>query len=110
MNLSHFIAGHAEQILDEWEAVSRTTRSGEDETPLLRGMAKQVLQGVALELYTEGAAQDALLATPEKSPATNIGQVCDAITLPRIVEEYRALRVSVVRMWQHQQQALRART
>jgi signal transduction histidine kinase len=112
MKLSEFITAHTEEILTEWEAFAKTLlpAAAEMSSSDLRDDAKQILHAIALDLETDQTAREqtrkskGLMGLPAGSAATVHGQVREAsgFTLVQLVAEYRALRASVLRLWQHQ--------
>lgn len=112
MKLSKFITTHIEEILAEWEAFAKTLlpatagMSSQD----LRDDAKDILKAIALDLNTEqtGAEQAAKSRGTTKPLAGGAAEIHGALrqtsgfTLAQLVGEYRALRASVLRLWQKQ--------
>ena len=112
MKLSKFITAHTEAILAEWEAFARTL------LPVAAGMsaadlrddAKAILKAIALDLETEQtdleqARKSRGTTGPLKGGAAEIHgamRQASGFTLTQLVAEFRALRASVLRLWQEQ--------
>lgn len=112
MTLSDFITTHTEEILNEWEAFARTLlpAAAEMSPSDLRDDAQQILRAIALDLETAQTAKEQTRkskgsnALSGGSAAAIHGVVREAsgFTLAQLIAEYRALRASVLRLWQQQ--------
>jgi signal transduction histidine kinase len=112
MKLSAFITAHAEEILTEWEAFAKTLLPGAAEMSSreLRDHAGQILKTIALDLETDQTAKEqtkkskGFLGLDEASAASTHGELREAsgFMLAQLIAEYRALRASVLRLWQQQ--------
>ena len=113
MRLSDFIRDHMESILVEWEAFAATrTPAATAMSPLeLRDHAQQILQAVAKDLDTEQSAyaqrEKSLGRAPDVKGAPETAAQTHAVLRGRsgfdinqLVAEYRALRASVLRLWE----------
>jgi signal transduction histidine kinase len=114
MNLSKFITDNMEQILIEWEAFATTFGAVADKmsSQELRDHAKQILQFVAADIQTAETTEQ----TQAKSRGLSAGAACDesassihgrlryasGFTLLQLIAEYRALRASVLKLWEHE--------
>jgi len=115
MKLSTFITKHIEEILVEWEAFAKTQApvAAHMSPAELRDDAKEILRAIALDLETDQTARE----QREKSKggtaplAGDAAEVhgtlrhADGFTLTQLVAEYRALRASVLRLWQEESAA-----
>jgi signal transduction histidine kinase len=112
MKLSKFITTHTEEILAEWEAFAKTL------LPVAVGMssnelrddAKDILKAIALDLNTDQTGPEQIKKSkgttePLAGGAAEIHgalRQASGFTLAQLVAEYRALRASVLRLWQVQ--------
>jgi signal transduction histidine kinase len=112
MNLSHFITRNMEPILVEWEAFATTFGAVADKMSSreLRDHARQILEFVAEDIQTTESTE----RTHEKSHGLNNhpasadsassihGELryASGFTLLQLIAEYRALRASVLKLWQ----------
>ena len=114
MKLSKFITQCSEQILIEWEAFAK------DQVVAARGMselalrdhAKQMLETVARDIETAQSSSQQEekskgMGAKEKggdSAATTHGELrqLDGFSLDQLLSEFRALRATVLRLWQQQ--------
>lgn len=112
MNISTFIVRHMEEILAEWEAFATTFGAAADKmsSAELRDHAKQILEFVAQNIQLQENAQE----TEAKSHGQAIERASDdsasmihgklrydsGFTLLQLIAEYRALRASVLKLWQ----------
>lgn len=117
MNISTFITSHMEQLLIEWEAFATTFGAAADKmsSAELRDHAKQILEFVAKDMRREETTQQ----TEEKSHGgtadSALGDSASMIhgklrfasgfTLLQLIAEYRALRASVLKLWQQDRAA-----
>lgn len=112
MRLSKFICENIEVILQEWEDFAMTLESLKKANKVqLRDHAKAMLAAVCKDLdshqsveegieKSKGHAPDAVDAgdTPAQSHA--IDRLHAGLTIEELMAEYRALRASVLRLWQ----------
>ncbi|MFZ6711874.1 sensor histidine kinase [Undibacterium sp. TC9W] len=112
MNIAKFINQNMELILVEWDAFAATFGTVADKmsTQELRDHAKQILQFVAEDIQTaetpeqkEAKSQD--LSSPpanDESASSIHGRLryASGFTLRQLIAEYRALRASVLKLWQ----------
>ncbi|MET0981021.1 MAG: sensor histidine kinase [Telluria sp.] len=120
MNISPFITDNMEQILVEWEAFAATFGAVADNmsSKELRDHARQILQFVAEDIQTTESTEQ----THEKShglgPSTASGETASSIhgrlryasgfSLLQLIAEYRALRASVLKLWQRESSEMRS--
>lgn len=114
MKLSEFITTHVEQILVAWESFARTQGPGADDMSKaqLRDHAKLMLEAIALDLDTpqSGRQRDqkskglAPASDGKESAASTHGSLREAsgFTLLQLTAEFRALRASVLKLWQQE--------
>ena len=112
MKLSQFLTTHVEEILVEWESFARSQAPGADDMSKsqLRDHAKLMLEAIALDLDTpqSGREQDqkskglAPAGNGNESAASMHGSLREAsgFTLLQLTAEFRALRASVLKLWQ----------
>ena len=112
MNISRFITDHMEQILVEWEAFATTFGAVADKMSSheLRDHAKQILEFVAEDIQktetpeqAEAKSQGLGSQTARGGSASSIhGELryASGFTLLQLIAEYRALRASVLKLWQ----------
>lgn len=110
MNLSTFITRNKEQILVEWEAFATTfgavtdDMSGEE----LRDHAGEILEFVAKDIEQEESTAETEAKSkgqnndPDDSASSTHGKLryASGFTLLQLIAEYRALRASVLKLWQ----------
>jgi signal transduction histidine kinase len=112
MNISTFITQHMEEILVEWEAFATTFGPAADKMTSieLRDHAKQILEFVAKDIQRA----ETIEQTEAKSHGTGASSAADdhasmthgelrfasGFTLLQLIAEYRALRASVLKLWQ----------
>lgn len=112
MTISKFITLHMEQILVEWEAFATTFGAVADKmsSQELRDHAKQILEFVAEDIQKA----ETMDQTEAKSQGRSSRPVCgdsassihgrlryaSGFTLLQLIAEYRALRASVLKLWQ----------
>lgn len=110
MHISDFIIRDMERILVEWEAFATTFGAAADKMSSLelRDHAKQILEFVAQDIRrVETAAQTEAKshgnsAQSAGSASTIHGRLryASGFTLLQLIAEYRALRASVIKLWQ----------
>lgn len=112
MKLSQFITRNMEQILVEWEAFATTFGAVADKMSSLelRDHAKQILQFVAKDIQTTESTEQTLAKShglgahpDEDTSASSIHgklRYASGFTLLQLIAEYRALRASVLKLWQ----------
>lgn len=112
MNISRFIIEHMEQILAEWEEFATTFGAAADKmsSQELRDHAKQILEFVAknIEQVESDAQTEAKSHGQESGAASNDSasmihgrlRYASGFTLLQLIAEYRALRASVLKLWQ----------
>jgi signal transduction histidine kinase len=112
MNIAKFITGHMEQILVEWEAFATTFGAAADKmsSQQLRDHAKQILEFVAEDIQTaENSEQSEAKSHGQPSVPACSGSAssihgrlryASGFTLLQLIAEYRALRASVLKLWQ----------
>lgn len=112
MKISSFIADNMEEILVEWETFAATFGAVADKMSAkeLRDHAKQILQFVARDVQIVETAHEieakshGLNAPPgsELSASSIHGRMrfASGFTLSQLIAEYRALRASVLKLWQ----------
>ncbi len=119
MRLSEFILTNMEAILQEWEDFAATIHSTIHRmTPReLRDHAQAMLTAVAADLDTEQIRQEGIdksqgLAPPlleDTAAETHAGaRLKSGFSIEQLTSEYRALRASVIRLWQDDLQAITA--
>ncbi|MCA9236473.1 MAG: HAMP domain-containing histidine kinase [Planctomycetales bacterium] len=113
MRLADFIISNIEPILMEWEAFARSMTSGGTMDALaLRDHAGDILLATVRDMRlpqsrTERAAKSRSRPIDNAGEATlngaseqhAIGRLGSGFDLPEVVSEYRALRASVLRLW-----------
>jgi signal transduction histidine kinase len=114
VKLSKFIIENMEAILTEWEAFAKTILPAAEtmDSLALRDHAKQILEAVAIDIETSQTAREqsdkskdlAPVLAGEETAATTHGALrhLAGFDLKQLGSEYRALRASVIRMWQAQ--------
>lgn len=110
MDISTFITRNMEQILVEWEAFANTFGAVADKmsSKELRDHAEQILLFVAANMQeVESSAQTEAKShgndVAEKDSASSIHgalRYASGFTLLQLIAEYRALRASVLKLWQ----------
>jgi signal transduction histidine kinase len=113
MRLADFIVANVEPILAEWEVFARGIGVGEQLTPTaLRDHGEQILRATARDMATR---QTPLQRDMKSKGESHHGQNSDALDgasdmhamdrlglgfdLAEVMSEYRALRASVLRLW-----------
>lgn len=110
MRLSKFIRQNMEVILQEWEDFADTIHPLTDATKSqLRDHAKEMLKVIADDLDTAQAVQEGIEKSKGKGPenaAETAAQshaedrMLSGFTIEELMAEYRAMRASVLRLWQ----------
>ena len=111
MRLSTFILTNMEAILQEWEDFAKTIHASIHRMTAkeLRDHAEAMLRDVAADLETYQARQEGIdksqgLApqAPEDTAAEThaIDRLSSGFTIEQLTSEYRAVRASVLRLWQ----------
>lgn len=111
MSLSKFIRDNNKTILREWEEFAATLvpSAQKSDLPLLRDHAKQILEAIAADLarpQTVNQKKEKSLGhadEPNKKTAAKehgIQRLAAGFSLNAAMAEYRALRASVIRLWQ----------
>ena len=111
MNIAQFISQNMERILVEWEAFAATFGAAADKlsSEELRDHAKQILEFVARDIQTAESDQErqskshGLGSRPacDESASSTHGRLryASGFTLLQLIAEYRALRASVLKLW-----------
>lgn len=112
MNISEFITSRMETILIEWEAFASTFGAAADKMTSheLRDHAKQILEYAAADIRntesigeTEAKSQGRSGHPTRAESASSIHgrlRYASGFTLLQLIAEYRALRASVLKLWQ----------
>jgi signal transduction histidine kinase len=111
MKLSQFIQGNHKTIVDEWETFARSLvpAAGAMTTTGLRDHAEEILQAIVKDLDTPqdsseqseksmGRGYEHLMEAVGKAHAAL--RIEDGFTLSQLVAEYRALRASILRLFE----------
>ena len=115
MRLIHFITENLEPILMEWEVFARALLPGTHLDPVaLRDHAREILLATVRDMGTDqtvqeekdksaGRGQDSAhsLQLDDASGHHAISRVEAGFDIMELVSEYRALRASVIRLWQN---------
>ncbi|HEU4852177.1 MAG TPA: sensor histidine kinase [Telluria sp.] len=113
-NISTFITANLERILEEWESFAATFGAVADKMSVveLRDHAKQILEFIAADIkLNESAAESALKSKGRSSRPTDSSSASSihgrlrhtsGFTLLQLIAEYRALRASVLRLWENE--------
>ncbi len=109
MTLAHFIREHIATILDEWECFARAIPVvGKLSTVVLRDHAEGILLAIAADLeQTQSPDQQEqkskgrapLLSGASQARMHGSDRVLEGFTVNDAMSEYRALRASVLRLW-----------
>src|SRR5688572_26541020 len=114
MKLSRFIIENMEAILTEWESFAKTILPAAEtmDSLALRDHAKQILEAVSKDIETSQTDQEQSdkskdllpVLTGKETAATTHGALrhLAGFDLKQLGSEYRALRASVIRMWEAQ--------
>jgi signal transduction histidine kinase len=112
MNIATFITQNMEQILVEWEAFANTLGATTDamSSHELRDHAKQILEFVAADIETAETSEQTQSKSHGKDGHPGADDSASSIhgrlryasgfTLLQLIAEYRALRASVLKLWQ----------
>lgn len=112
MNISKFIIDHTERLLVEWEAFATTFGAAADKMSSLelRDHAKQILEFIAEDIQRVETKEQTEEKSHGKEGAPGQGDNASTIhgrlrfasgfTLQQLIAEYRALRASVLKLWQ----------
>ena len=111
-NLSDFLRANIDKIMVEWEAFARTLlpSAATMDSVALRDHAKQILQAIAKDIATpqspleqaEKSTEDTSECLDVQTAAASHGTLrhTSGFDLRQLVAEYRALRASVLRLWE----------
>lgn len=110
MRLSKFIAENTELILSEWEAFARSLPGGDTmNVAALRDHAKGMLEVIRQDLETPQSKGDQADKSKGKSDAAGgkltaaeehgAGRAESGFTVAQMISEFRALRATVIRLW-----------
>lgn len=114
MNISAFITDNMEQILVEWEAFAATFGAVADKMSgkELRDHARQILQFVAEDIQKAESSEQTHAKSHGLGPASSSVETASSIhgrlryasgfSLLQLIAEYRALRASVLKLWQRE--------
>ena len=111
MRLSTFILTNMEAILQEWEDFAKTIHAGIHlmTAKELRDHAQAMLKVVAADLETYQARQEGIDKSQGLAPLVPddtaaefhaVDRLASGFTIEELTSEYRALRASVLRLWQ----------
>ena len=111
MRLGHFIRQHREEIIVEWAAFTATLQPAGDEAsdPEFRQRAAEVLEAAARDLDSSQTAEEQRRKSKGLGTARHMTAVARTLAVRRmragfrlgqVLAEYRALRASVVRLWE----------
>lgn len=117
MRIAEFITAHMEQILVEWEEFATSFGAVADKMSSLelRDHAKQILEFVAKDIEQEESAEQAEAkshgeqqASPNDSASMIHGKLryASGFTLLQLIAEYRALRASVLKLFEQHHSAV----
>jgi diguanylate cyclase (GGDEF)-like protein/PAS domain S-box-containing protein len=112
-SLSKFIVKNMEPILVEWEKFAATLVCDEqrEDHALLRDHGQKMLEAIALDLTKSESAKQKSDKSKGEGPSNNsqtaagvhgAGRLAAGFTLNAAVAEYRALRATVIRLWQEE--------
>ena len=111
-NLADFLAANSDEILAEWEAFARTLlpSAATMDSLALRDHAKQILQAIAADIVTaQSPREQAEKSTDDTSQRLAVHTAAaihgslrhtSGFDLRQLVAEFRALRASVLRLWE----------
>ena len=112
MRLAPFIRQNVERILQEWQDFAVTLRPLSDASQVeLRDRAKDMLITICVDLDTVQVAQQSIDKSHGNAPnvvddtaseSHAVDRLQSGLTIEELLAEYRALRASVLRMWQSQ--------
>ena len=111
MRLSKFILTNIEAILREWEEFAKTIHATTHQMTAreLRDHAEAMLKAVATDLETYQERQEGIDKSQGLAPAVAedtaaeihaVDRLASGFTIEQLTSEYRALRASVLRLWQ----------
>ena len=111
IRLSEFILVHTETILVQWEKFARTVKpqTAKMDSKALRDHAEQMLRTIALDLTTTQTKKEQADKSKDLSP--NNSKITAAeehaqerlpagFSIEQLFSEYRALRASVLQLWE----------
>lgn len=112
MKLSSFISANLDAIVGAWEAFARDLPAGRSMSTLaLRDHCREILTAIALDMETsQTRAEQASKATDITPPAGDLESAAEShgtlrhmagFDLVQLVAEFRALRASVLSLWEH---------
>lgn len=114
MNLPEFITSRLDQIVSEWECFARTLLPPDStlDSLALRDHAKPILEAIAKDIVVSKSPEErSEKSTEEGSQRAETGTAAaihgaqrqtEGFDLRQIFAEYRALRASVLRLWNEQ--------
>ena len=114
MNIASFITRHMEEILVEWEAFATTFGAAADKMSSLelRDHAKEILEFVARDIQEAQTEQQTEAKSKGHGPEPTGNDTASmthgklryasGFTLQQLIAEYRALRASVLKLWEHE--------
>jgi signal transduction histidine kinase len=110
VRLSSFIRDNIEMILQEWEDFAVTLHPLADSNKVkLRDHAQQMLMVICTDLDTSQCAQASVEKSKGNAPALPedtaaevhaVDRLASGFTIEELMAEYRAMRASVLRLWQ----------
>ncbi len=110
MRLSKFIRGNMEVILQEWEDFAETIHPLSTATKSqLRDHAKEMLKVISTDLETAQDVQEGIDKSKGQAPGAEAETAAEShaedrlmsgFTIEELMAEYRAMRASVLRLWQ----------
>lgn len=112
MRLSEFIRNHSREIVDEWQGFATTLLpAAATLTPVaLRDHATEILEAIVNDLESYQSADDQAGKSRGLDPARRGGEWAASVhgqlrhqagfNLTQLAAEYRALRASVIRLWE----------
>nr|WP_267876005.1 sensor histidine kinase [Massilia rubra] len=110
MRLSKFISDNIEVILQEWEDFAGTLHALDSATKVqLRDHAKAILAVICLDLDSQQSVQQGIDKSQGNAPqvadetaaeAHAVDRLQAGFTVEELMAEFRALRASVLRLWQ----------
>lgn len=120
MNLANFITDNMETILQEWQEYANSLQPGKDmKKAELRDHAKDMLQSIAKDLMAPQSVKQEIKKSKghaeylgeyskvldETAGQHAIGRFDSGFSIQDLVSEFRALRASVLRLWEKNPQA-----
>ena len=110
MRLSKFIRANMEVILQEWEDFAETVHPlSTASKSQLRDHAKEMLKVISTDLDTAQEVQEGIEKSHGRAPAARaetaaeshaVDRLMSGFTIEELMAEYRAMRASVLRLWQ----------